>query len=541
MAITLTTAFLAELKKNSNTPNTIIEVALDSGTRKFSGAPGGFSDVSPCLKSVSSLQNKIDPKSGYTTRGQVTFTLVGRDNFKNIVRDEYLKNRRITVKQGFTVAGFAYSDYAAVFSGKISEWSRKGDELTLTASDDLTEASKKLPVENAAKTQYLSYQNMHPADIMTDILLTRLGIASAYVDSAKFASERDTWMQGWKFERILTEPKEANEFLNELQIETNSFIIHDGEKVSFKVFAPPVPGQTIEEWTDGFNILEGTLSCKSGYKEHFFNRVVFYYDYDESGGDKEANFDTAVIALDSASQGSSQWNEAATKTIKSKWVRTYTFNQPTNVTGVVIYHVSSSNGGGDGHITFTASNKTLQWTAPGGSIGAAVPVTKDGRYQVFSPDLTKYCRVVVTFASLPVGNQNDTIVITGINGATLAQTLAQKMLSRYRDPVSTVAFGVDINNAAWASQFIKPTDIKDVTTDEAFEKGVNGWVKERVMLTSVRLDVQAGKLSVEGIETRQYRRYGFIAPAGYPDYGSATDAQKEYCYIRTSSPQYFVW
>lgn len=549
MAITLTTAFINALRQNVNAPNVIIEIALDSGTRKFGLAQGGFSDVAPVLKSVSSLQNKIDPKSGYSTRGQVTFTLTGRDNFKNIIRDEYLKNRRVNVKQGFTASGFAYSDYAAVFTGKISDWSRKGDELTVTVSDDLTEASKKLPVENAAKTQYLSYQNMHPADIMTDILLTRLGIASGYVDSAKFTFERDTWMQGWKFERILTEPKEANDYLNELQIETSSFIVHDGEKVSYKVFAPPVPGQTIEEWTDGFNIMEGSLSCKSGYKDNFFNRVVFYYDYAETGQDKEADYDSAVIAIDSASQGSGQWSETTTKTIKSKWVRTYTHNQPTNVTGVVIYHVSSSNGAGDGHLTFTKATNVLQWTAPGGSAGTAVPVLKDGRYQVFSPDLTKYCRVIVTFASLPAIDKNDTITITGIAGGTLAQTLAQKILSRYRDPVSTIAFEVDINNVAWASAFVKPTDIKDITSDEAFEKGENTWAKERVMITSLRPDFTSGKVGVEAIETRQYKKYGFIAPAGYLNYGSASAPQRKYAFIGDSTNKvnggtedgYYIW
>ena len=148
MPITLTTAFINALKQNTNAPNVIIEIALDSGTRKFGFAMGGFSDVTPILKSVSSLQNKIDAKSGYTTRGEITFVITGRDNFKNIIRDEYLKNRRVLIKQGFTVAGFAYSDYAAVFSGKISDWSRKGDELTVTVADDLKEASKKIPAEN---------------------------------------------------------------------------------------------------------------------------------------------------------------------------------------------------------------------------------------------------------------------------------------------------------------------------------------------------------------------------------------------------------
>lgn len=536
MAITLTTAFLAELKKNVNVPNVIIEIALDSGTRKWGFAAGGFSDVSPIVKTISSSQNKIDPKAGYSTRGQITFTITGRDNFKNLIRDEYLKTRRITVKQGFVASGFAYSDYAATFTGKISDWSRQGDELTFTVGDEmLAQSAKKLPVENITKTQYLAYQNMAPADIMTDMLLTRLGIAAGYVDSAKFVSERDTWMQGWKFDRVITEPTEVDTYLNELQLESDSYIVHDGEKVSFKVFAPPVPGQNIEVWTDGANILEGSLACKSGYKDNFFNRIVIYYDFDESGVDKEINFDSVVIATDSASQGSGQWNEATTKTIKSKWIRTYTYGQPSNITGVVIYHVALSNGAGDGHLSYTASSNTLQWTAPGGSVGAAVILTKNGRYQIFSPDLTKYCRVVVTAASLPTTDKNDTITTTAIAGATLAASIAQKILARFRDPVTTISFDVDIINVALGATFIKPTDIKDITSDEAFEKGVNTWAGERVMVTSLKPDFAKGKVSVEAVETRFYRRYGFIAPAGYPNYSSATTAQKEYAYIGDAS------
>ncbi len=543
MAITLTTAFLNELKKNVNQPNVILEVALDSGAVKWGFATGGFSDVKPILKSVSSLQNKIDPKAGYTTRGQLTFVITGRDNFKTLIQNEYLKNRRITRKDGFIASGFVYSDYAATFTGKVLDWSRKGDELTVTIGDEmLINASKNLPVENASKTQYIDYRNTSPADIMTNMLITQLGISSGYVDSAKFTSERDNWMLGWKFDRVLTEPKRADDYLNELQVETNSYLIHDGEKVSLKVNAPPVPGQNIEEWTDANHILRDTFAMKSGYKDQFFNRIVFYYDYDESGDDKEENFESAAITLDAASQGSSQWNETTTKTIKSKWIRTRTYTQPVNITGAVIYHVSRGNGAtGTGYLTYTAASKTLQWTPPGGVVGAAEPVTSDGKYQVFGADTTKYARVIVTVASLPVGNQNDAIPITAIAGDVIANTVSQKLLSRYRDPAASVSFEVDLNNAAWNSAFIKPTDIKDLTTDEAFGKGYSGWSKNRMMLTSVRADFEKHKVSIEAVETKFYRRYGFIAPAGLPDYTSATDAQKEYGYIRDASPQYFIW
>jgi hypothetical protein len=538
MAITLTAAYLAELKKK-NTPNVVLEVALDSGTVKWGYSAGGFSDVAPILKAVASLQNKLDAKSGFATRGEITAVIVGRDNFKNLVRDEYLKNRRVIRKEGFVTTGYAWSDYAETFKGKIIDWSRKGDELTLVIADDMADAAVKIPTENATKTQSIDYTNsgagMNPADIMTDILLTQLSIASGYVDSTQFTVERDLWLRSWLFSRVLTDPKAARKYLNELQQETNSFIFHDGDKISFKVFAPPIPGQTIEGWTDDYNILANSFSQKSGYKDHFFNRIVFYYDFDESGSDGEENFEAGVIAVDAASQGSGQWDEVKTKVIKSKWIRSFTHQQPTNVTGVVIYHASVNNGAGDGTLTFTydgGGEHTLKWTPPGGTIGEAVTVSKDGKFQVFGADKTKYVRVVVTSASLAGSSQTDTdITITALNGSSYATTIAQKLLSRYRDPSGLLSFEVDINNVAWSSTFIKPTDFKDITTDEAVEKGANTWSLKRCILTSIRPDFTKGKVRVEAIDANMDRKYAFIAPPGQPNWDSATDAEKEYAYI----------
>jgi len=538
MAITLTAAYLAELKKNVNAPNVIVEVSLDSGTLKWGFHTGGFSDVRPLLKSIGSLQNKLDTENGYSTRGQLTLVITGRDNFKNLIKDNYLKNRRIVRKDGFL--GTAYSDYASTFSGKVLDWNRKGDELTLTVGDDLAvDAKKKLPVENVTKTQYLDYRNTNPVDIMTNLLLTQLGIAAGLVDSAQFTSEKGVWLPGWKFDRVLTKPEETNKYLNELQIETNSFIVHDGEKITFKHFAPAVPGQTVEEWTDNNHLLHNSFSEKSGYADNFFNRIVFYYDYDESGNDKEENFESAYIVADASSQDASQWSEVKTKSIKSKWIRSFTYTQPSSITGVVMYHVSRVNGAGSGTLTYNDTANTLTWKWPGwvagDAVGEAVVLSKDGTYQIFDADKTKWVRVIVTTASLPTSNQTDTIVISTLNGENFAAYTAGKLLNRYRDPVALVSFTIDTNNVAYNGAFIKPTDLKDLTTDEACVKGKDTWSVERLMLTSVRPDFQASKVSIEAVQTKMYRKYGFIAPAGYPDYASASAAQREYAFIGRAS------
>ena len=549
MAISLTTSYLDELRKRgANAPCVIVELLLDAGNSRwgvgtFGGFPwgedfytkygthtGGFSDVSPVLKSVSSLQNKLDTKKNYSTRGQLSVVMVGRDNFKNVIKNNYLKNSRVVRKDGF-LGLTSYSDYAATFKGKVSDWSRKGDELTLIVSDELEVATTKIPVENATKTQNIDYRNTNPVDIMQDIIKTQLGVDASFVDDTQFDAEQATWMVNWKFDRVLTDPKKANQYLNELQVETNSFIFHDGDKVSFKVFAPAVPGQNIPVWSDDNQLLRDTLSQKSGYKDQFFNRVVVYYDYDESGSDSEENFEAAVISTDSTSQSSQQWDETETKIIKSKWIRTLTYTQASNVTGVVIYHISKANGAGDGTLTYSNTANTLTWTPNGGTVGTAIEVTNDGKYQIKGSDETKYIRVIVTTGSLPSADKNDTITVSSLDGASYASQLADRILIRYRNPVSIVTCNIDINAALVGSNFLKVSDLVDFTTDEAMNKGSNTWTTERLMITSFRPDFTTSKAKVEAIETQMSSNYGFIAPAGQPDWDSATAAQKEYGYI----------
>ena len=143
--------------------------------------------------------------------------------------------------------------------------------------------------------------------------------------------------------------------------------------------------------------------------------------------------------------------------------------------------------------------------------------------------------MLVDTSSLPAGNGVSAVGISDMGGVIHASTLAEKLLNRYRDPVATMSFDVDINCMASGASFMKPTDIKDLTTDEACGKGISGWVKNRIMLTSVRPDFASGTVSVEGVETKMSRWYGFIAPVGLGDYGGASSAQRAYAFIGDGS------
>ncbi len=572
MGIDLSERFLQELRRGVNKPNVILELGLDGEAARFGyhgrnaipvtrfTANGGFTaagvlfavgsdelpGVAAALKSISSLQNRIDPKSGYSTRGQLTAVIAGRENFISLIAGERLKNRRAVRKDGFIAPGFSYLDYADTFTGKILDWSRKGDDLTIVIADDLKEASAKIPEENASKTQYIDYMGMNPVDILTDILLEKLAIDPSMVDLSGFDAERDMWLSGWQFGRVLTEPREADQYLNELQVETNSYIVHDGEKITFKMFAPPAPSQSVEEWTDR-NILDGSLCIKAGCRENFYNRIVVYFDYDESGGDREESYESAVIAVDAASQDASEWNETSTRVVKSRWMRSLGFSQSANISGVKAYHVSRANGVGTGTLSFDVAAAVLRWAAPGGAFGEPVSVTRDGRFQVFDADSNRYIRVIVTVPELPSANAVDTVLITNMRGDTCASALASKLLNRFRDPAATVSFDIDMNDMTFGNRFIKPADLKDLSTSEASTFGNESWSARRILLTSVRPDFSTHRVSIEAIETKMFRRYAFIAPAGHPDYHSASTGQRAYGFVGNAGNTlegqdgYYIW
>jgi hypothetical protein len=536
MSVTLNANYIAELTAGQNEPVTIIEIEFDSGTLKFS-SDSVFGDVLVGLGAVTSAQNKLDTEKGYATRGNISFQIIGRDNFKSLIKNEYPKNRRVSRYDGFV--GLAFSDYVKTFTGTIQDWKRNADTLTFTVEDDAQKITQKIPVEDGTGTQVINYMNYNPVDIMTDMLEAQLGIDGSLIDTAQFESERDLWRNAWKFHRVLIEPREGNKYLNELQEQTFSYIFSDGQKISYKADEPPVPASTVIVYSDDDNILEDTLNAESGYKKNFYNRIEVWYDHDESGSDNRGNYETVQIVSNVDSQSASEWDETKIKVVKSKWLRTYQWSQPVNVTGITIYHTSKDNGlsaGATGStLLYTQSTNSLQWTAPDGVAGSVVVLDSDGVYQVFDQNLNKYIRISVDISALPVSTQSDTIDITDGAGSTYSSILANKIMSKYRDPATSVSFSVSINNINNDSNFLKVADTVKMTTDGAFDFGRDSWIEEQMLITSVRPNFTTNKVAITAIQKRAGSTAGlrssFIAPSGQPDYGSATEAQKEYAFI----------
>lgn len=82
------------------------------------------------------------------------------------------------------------------------------------------------------------------------------------------------------------------------------------------------------------------------------------------------------------------------------------------IAGVTVNFASVANSNAAGTLTFTLSTNSLQWTPPGGSIGAAVAFTANGTKIIYGSDASMFIEVTVVYASLPGANDTDTITIS---------------------------------------------------------------------------------------------------------------------------------
>jgi len=134
--------------------------------------------------------------------------------------------------------------------------------------------------------------------------------------------------------------------------------------------------------------------------------------------------------------------------------------------------------------------------------------------------------------------------IKGSDSST-ASKLAAHILMRFREPVREIEFSLELRrDAVKCGDFAHLTTQKIVTPSGATDS-------QRVMqiVRKVREEIR-GRLNYTSVDTGLSVRYGFIAPAGYPDYDGATAAQRRYAFIGTATtnrvgtaadPGYFIW
>ena len=135
-----------------------------------------------------------------------------------------------------------------------------------------------------------------------------------------------------------------------------------------------------------------------------------------------------------------------------------------------------------------------------------------------------------------------TIYSRWIQSSIIANTICNRLIGRFVDPPKKCDVTVEMKD-----NDPKKADLISLTSDAI--PTVGGADDTKIMQILKKMKKGEGKFEFKMMDTAMSRRYGFIAPAGYPDYGSATDEQKKRWFIGDSNNKvnggaedgYYIW
>ncbi|TXT23904.1 MAG: phage SPO1 DNA polymerase-related protein [Gallionellaceae bacterium] len=113
----------------------------------------------------------------------------------------------------------------------------------------------------------------------------------------------------------------------------------------------------------------------------------------------------------------------------------------------------------------------------------------------------------------------------GAANSTFVSSTVGRRVNRLRDAPFKLSFALDPRNEVHVGDLIDVTSRK-----KANASGAPALTRMRVIKY---LDDR--NIEIEAISTTFARRYGFIAPNGYPDYASASEAQRNYAFIAAAN------
>lgn len=117
-----------------------------------------------------------------------------------------------------------------------------------------------------------------------------------------------------------------------------------------------------------------------------------------------------------------------------------------------------------------------------------------------------------------------TIFSQWITSSAIPSVLASRFLRRFRDPAKKAIVTLELKDSG-----IKTADVVNLTTNQILK--TDGTALSRLYQVIKKQQKSLGKFSYVLLDTAWTKKYGFIAPSGYPNWDAASEAQKQYAYI----------
>jgi len=496
----------------------------------------------PALINISSLTTSIDTFRP-STIGQMTVRFGFIQSLSNWLVSKYPKNKIVKILVGFDAFGWTENDFIDFFRGQVDDWSiSKQDEISLTVKDFKKEWSVDVPATWNTTADDVTWTDMHPSDIILDILQNQINVRDSKIDIGSFATVKAA-IPDWVVTRTITgNPEQADGLIEELRLLMSAFFVPKGDgKIKIKRW--DALESSVMSLSEN-NVINSQWTANAG---NLFNDVTVYTNQTGTGS-SASDFSDVRIGLDVTS--AVNYDETATKTIKDKWTKNgaelltngdfetgnttgwgLTLTPPAAATFTAVAsggapyqgsykgQVSISNGGAIAQdVQIFQSGKSIikdhiykitigvatninysvsvllqkTGTTTSYAVEADAAITSDGTYRTYEVFYTANTTasdavIVFYFGAGPTTVFLDECSFVDTR-AHQTDDMSNAILARYADPPEIITLDTDVNTIA-----LEVGDIVDVTLTRAPSTDMTGINAKKMQIVNRNMDFQKNK------------------------------------------------
>ena len=234
-----------------------------------------------------------------------------------------------------TPAGIGDEEYPA--SGKvrvgdeIMSFTRTADLLTLTRARNFTLAAEHEADEPVQLC--LSYENATITEVLYDLLVTRAGIPSSFIDLPAWELEEADWLRDYLLSPVISEPMGIAKLVAELCEQCLFFIWWDerAQLIQFKAIRP-TGRDTATELNDADHVMADTQSRTERPDERITQVHVYHGQKDPTVDlDKLWNYQRLIVSFDAEAESVAEYGDSRVRVITSRWLASSNFQEATKL------------------------------------------------------------------------------------------------------------------------------------------------------------------------------------------------------------------
>lgn len=209
-------------------------------------------------------------------------------------------------------------DEIMTYTGRAT--STNGIEFTgVTRGTDNTTA--KDHDANAAVQECLRYSAERLDDVLEDLLTTYGGLDAAYLDTANWAIEFDTYLTGYNITSLITEPTSVFDLVAQIQAQTLAYLWWDERDSKVKMKSIRILTEEPPMLTDQSNLISGSVSFKELVRQRTSQIWIYHArnDFIKGVGDAKAYGQLSILA-NLETESANLYGEKSVKKIYANWL-----------------------------------------------------------------------------------------------------------------------------------------------------------------------------------------------------------------------------